>query len=103
MQDVLASAGNATVELRWAFTPDQPDSIPPEGEIGWWYKELSYRLVFTEGADSVAYAGLVDLYFQDDDGTYLITRWADKTDRQGGDHTWGWLRYQAEVEWPEGN
>jgi hypothetical protein len=94
---LILDGTDATLDVRWYFTPDQPDSVAESATVEY-YKDLGYEMTFTQGSQSVVYSGLVDLWFEDDgQGFWYVTKWIDKKD-DTANQTWGWLRAKQEVE-----
>ena len=94
-QRMTGILGGSPAELKVFWVP--ADSLEESANVRY-YRDLAYRLEFTEPTRSVTYSGLVDLWFEDDGtGEWYIIRWVDKRDGSPN-RTWGWLRARNQVE-----
>lgn len=96
MRGIMPEEGLTTIELSW----DIPDDLFEPNENEAYYENLGYRLVFGQGSKQIVYEGIVELWFFDQNGEWVIHKWLDERKPGSDQHSWGYLRLKNVIEWP---
>lgn len=98
----LWTSTEATIALDWSPPPGGFDEFfdegtSPDGEEQRRYEGIGYTLTITEGEQSITYSGLVNMYFREVAGVWIIYRW-DDLDDGSSNFTWTRIRCVGQVE-----